>query len=112
MSDVAIQVRGPLLAVYHPDGDTMIDPKWLVMGVVLASLSLILNYDLRLGAAASVLLLVVSAIYLWISYRLAPASDEPRSEREAMFDRFSRLSRNRRAARAKELGSQGGSNAG
>lgn len=80
----------------------MIDPKWLVIGVALISVSLLFNYDLRLGLAGGAVLLVLGAIYLWIALRLAPGRDEPRSERDALFGRFSRQSRNRQLARVKE----------
>ena len=82
----------------------MIDPKWLVIGGAAASLSLIFNYDLRLGLAASALFVMAGAIFLVISYALARERGEPRSAREMMFKRVERLDRNRRAARNKELG--------
>ena len=112
MSNVVSPIRGPLLAVFHPDGDTMINPKWFVIGVALISLSLLFNYDLRFGLAAGALMAFVGAVYLWISIRLAPEHGDPESEREALFRRFSALARNRARARAKELGSKGGPEAG
>lgn len=87
----------------------MMDPKWPVIAVALISLSLIFNYDLRLGLAASSLLIVVGAIAAWISFRLAPAHNEPRSERAALFGRYAKLLRNREAAQAKDSGAQRGS---
>ena len=81
----------------------MIDPKWLVMGGALISTALVLNYDLRLGLAASVLLGISGALYFWVSFRLARGHGEPRSEREVLFGRLSGQARNRQAARMKEL---------
>ncbi|MEM6474814.1 MAG: hypothetical protein AAF687_01465 [Pseudomonadota bacterium] len=81
----------------------MIDPKWLVIGGAAVSLSLIFNYNLRLGVAASALFVMAGVIYLVISYALARVEGEPASGRETMFKRVARLERNRRAARKKEL---------
>ncbi len=112
MSGPALSDHDPLTAVFLPDGDSMFDPKWLVIGFALSAVALVANYDLRFGFAAGVLLFVAAAIYLSISVWLSPGSDEPVSERAAMSKRFARLSRNRRAARAKELGAKGGPDAG
>lgn len=85
----------------------MMDPKWPVIAVALISLSLIFNYDLRLGLAASTLLIVVGAIAAWITIRLSPAHGQPRSERAALIGRYAKLSRNREAAQAKDSSAQG-----
>lgn len=108
MSVTPLSKHAPLSAVFHSDGEFMFDPKWFVIGFALSAVALIANYDMRLGLAASVLLLAVGGIYLWISMWLASDTDAPKSERAAMFNRFGRLARNRRKARVKELGAQGG----
>lgn len=82
----------------------MIDLKWPVIGVALISLAFIFDYSLRFGFAASAVFVLLSVIYLWISFRLAPERGAPASEREAIFGRVARITRNRRAARIKELG--------
>ncbi|MDJ0643450.1 MAG: hypothetical protein QNJ15_11575 [Erythrobacter sp.] len=112
MSLQALSERFPNHPVFRPDGESMFDPKWFVIGFALSAVALIANYDLRLGMAAGILLLALGAIYLWISMWLASDTDAPRSERAAMFERFSQLARNRRKARVKELGAERGPNAG
>ena len=82
----------------------MINPKWLVIGVALISATLLFNYDARTGIAAGAVLLTLGLANLWIALRLAPGRGEPRSERDALFGRFSRQSRNRQLARVKEQG--------
>ena len=79
-----------------------------MIGVALISAALAFNYDLRLGLAASALLVFAGAIYVWISIRLAPGQGEPRSEREMLFGRYPLLARKRQVARIKELGAKRG----
>lgn len=112
MSVIPLSEHAPLNSVFQPDGVSMFDPKWFVIGFALSAVALIANYDVRLGMAAGVLLLAAAGIYLWISVWLASDIDAPRSERAAMFNRFARLARNRRKARVKELGAERGPNAG
>ena len=85
----------------------MLDPKWLVGAFALGALALILSYDLRIG------LTVGMAV---IRIKLAAGPGEPTSEREAMFERFSRSSRNREKAQSKQqapnLGPERGPDAG
>lgn len=112
MSSITLSERLPLHPVFLPDGETMFDPKWFVFGFALSAIGLIANYDLRLGMAASVLLLALVGIFLAINVWLASDVDAPKAERAAMFSRFARLARNRRKARVKELGAERGPNAG
>ncbi len=86
----------------------MFEPKWFVIGFALVAVAIIASYDLRFGAAAGILLVMVAGIWLALSIWLAPERDQPRSEREAMFKRFARLARNRREAKLKELGANRG----
>ncbi|MEL6528990.1 MAG: hypothetical protein AAFQ27_03455 [Pseudomonadota bacterium] len=112
MSSLSLSERTPFHPVFQPDGDSMFEPKWFVAGFAVCAVALIANYDIRFGIAASALLLVVGAIYLWISVWLASDPDAPKAERETMSKRFSRFARNRRQAQVKELSAQDGSNAG
>ena len=77
----------------------MLDPKWLVGAFALGALALILSYDLRIGLTVGM-----------------AGPGEPTSEREAMFERFSRSSRNREKAQSKQqapnLGPERGPDAG
>lgn len=90
----------------------MPDPKWYVLAAALVAFAILLNYDLSFGIAAGVIFGVIGAVWLYLRIRLAPERGEPHSERGAMFERFRRLSRNRRAARLKELGAERGRDAG
>lgn len=112
MSSLALSERLPIHPVFHPDGDTMFDPKWFVIGFAVAAVVLIANYDIRFGVAASIPLVAVGGIWFALSVWLAPERGAPRSERQALFNRFSLLARNRSAARTKELGSKRGPQAG
>ena len=54
-----------------------LSPKWLVAGVALAAEGLLVNYDLRLAAAAGVLIAVVVAAWLYIAVRFGSLSGTP-----------------------------------
>jgi MFS superfamily sulfate permease-like transporter len=86
----------------------MPDLKWFVFVFTLVAFGLVLNFDLQFGIAVGVILAVIGAIWLYLTLRLAPERGAPKSERGAMVERFSRLDRNRREAREKELGAERG----
>ncbi|MEM7666090.1 MAG: hypothetical protein AAF250_09575 [Pseudomonadota bacterium] len=109
MSSLSLSGNTPLFHVNDPDGDLMFDPKWFVGGFALGGLALIFSYDVRIGTTVGVVLAVLGVIYLSFRFWLA---SEPTSEREVLFNRFSRSSRNRREARSKELSAKDGSDAG
>lgn len=89
--------------VIYPERETMLSPKWFVIGAALAAFLLLITYDLMFGIAAGVLLAVIAAIRIGFAIWLAPEQGAPESERGALVERFRRLSRNRRKARIKEL---------
>jgi hypothetical protein len=74
-----------------------LSPKWLVAGVALAAEGLLVNYDLRLAAAAGVLIAVVVAAWLYIAVRFGSLSGTP-SVRAALVEQATRQSANRRSA--------------
>lgn len=111
MSSLSLARNNPLFHVIHPDGDSMLDPKWFVGGFTLGALALIFSYDLRIGLAITAALAVIAMLYLALRVWLATGSDAAKSEREVMFNRFTRLSRNRQSARSKELDSKRGPDA-
>ncbi|MEL7188962.1 MAG: hypothetical protein AAGK17_05365 [Pseudomonadota bacterium] len=103
MSVIVIPRRTAPLSAFSTDGDMMINPKWLVFGVLLSAFVLLANYDLQLGLAAGSILGIVLAIYAWVQYRLWLADHEPGDTRRAMINRMRKLTENRRRARNKEL---------
>lgn len=84
------------------EGDTMIDPKWFVMGVALGAFALMASYDVRLGMAAGVLLSLGVLIYLFVRIKLSIEPGEVGSNRARIARRLSLLSRNRREAQRSE----------
>ena len=54
-----------------------LSPKWLVTGVALAADGMLMSYDLRLGIAASVLLGVIEAMWLYLALRYGSLSGAP-----------------------------------
>ncbi|WP_285711343.1 hypothetical protein [Erythrobacter oryzae] len=83
-----------------------LSPKWLVSGVALAADGLLLNYDLRLGLAATALLAVVVAVWLYIALRYGSLSGTP-SVRTALVERSRQQEANRLRA-AQRSAAQGG----
>jgi hypothetical protein len=60
--------------------------KWFVAGAALVADGMLLNYDLRLGVAASTLLAAVAAFWLYIALRYGSLSGSP-SLRTASVER-------------------------
>jgi len=84
------------------DDGFRLDPKFLVAAIALAACGLLLNYDLRLGLAASALLGVVLAVWLYLAIRYGSLSGTP-SVRTAIVERARQHEANRRkAARGSE----------
>lgn len=80
-------------------------PKWLVAGVALAADGLVMSYDLRLGLAASALLGVIVAMWLYLALRYGSLSGTP-SGRGAMVAQVRvREDNRRRAAETISVGS-------
>lgn len=71
--------------------------KWLVSGVALVADGLLLNYDLRLGLAAAVLIAVVAAAWIYIALRFGSLSGVP-SVRSPLMERSRQQAANRREA--------------
>lgn len=111
MTSLPLFEHGPPHPVFNPDGDSMFEPKWFVAIFALSAVALLAFYDIQFGLAASVLVLAVVAIVVWLNAWLASDRRETRSERAEMTSRFARLARNRRTARIKELGAQSGPDA-
>ena len=70
--------------VVSSDDGAVFSHKWLVAGVALAADGLLMSYDLRLGIAASVLLGVVLAMWLYLALRYGSLSGAP-SGRKALL---------------------------
>ncbi|PLK23365.1 hypothetical protein C0V72_09850 [Porphyrobacter sp. TH134] len=81
-------------------------PKWLVVGVALAADGLLMSYDLRLGIAASVLLGVIAAMWLYLALRYGSLSGAP-SGRSALVAQVRVQESNRRSAAAITRGESG-----
>jgi hypothetical protein len=79
---------------------------WLVSGVALAADGMLLNYDLRLGLAAAVLIAVVAAVWLYIALRYGSLSGEP-SVRSPLVERARQQAVNRREAQRQSGPEQG-----
>lgn len=80
------------------EGDTMFNPKWGVILVALAIFALAASYDAQLGLAVGIVLVVITAISLWIWARFALQPGESPADRSSLATRFKTLGRNRRAA--------------
>jgi len=74
-----------------------LSPKWLIVGVALACDGLLMSYDVRLGAAASALTLVLFVGWLYLALRYGSLSGAP-SGRNVLVARVQQQSSNRRAA--------------
>lgn len=83
-----------------------ISPKWLVSIVAIAADGLLLNYDLRLGLAAAVLIAVVVAVWLYIALRFGSLSGQP-SVRSPLVDLARQQAANRREAERQSAPEQG-----
>lgn len=80
--------------------------KWLVAGAAIVADGLVLNYDLRLGIAASTLLAVVAAVWLYIALRYGSLSGTP-SLRSVPVERARQQENLRRMAEARRLAASG-----
>jgi cytochrome c-type biogenesis protein CcmH/NrfG len=74
-----------------------LSPKWLVAGVALVAEGLLVNYDLRLAAAAGALMAVVVAVWLYIAFRYGSLSGAP-SVRSPLVERARQQEANRQIA--------------
>ena len=83
-----------------------LSPKWLVAGVALAADGMLINYDLRLGIAASVLIGVIVAMWLYLALRYGSLSGAP-SGRSALVAQVRAQESNRRRAAAAMRGQSG-----
>jgi len=72
-------------------------PKWLVGAVALTAVAILLNFDLRLGLAASALLGFVLAVWLYLAIRYGSLSGTP-SVRTSIVERAREHEVNRRTA--------------
>lgn len=77
----------------------LLSPKWLVAGAALATDGLLLNYDLRLGLAAAVLIGVAAIVWLYLALRYGSWSGAP-SVRSPLVERCNQQAANRRKAAA------------
>lgn len=84
-------------------------PKHLVAVVALVADGLLLNFDLRLGLAASTLIAVVVAVWLYIALRYGSLSGTP-SVRTALVERSREQEQLRRIAAMRASGAQQGAN--
>ena len=80
----------------------MFSPKWAVIAVALAIFAMAASYDAQLGLAVGVVLVVITAIALWIRVRFSYQPGTNNADRTRLRERFKRLGRNRRAAQAEE----------
>lgn len=87
-----------------PSEDMGLSPKWLVVAVALAADGMLLNYDLRLGLAASALSGVVLVLWLYLALRYGSLSGSP-SGRGAMLAKV-RVHENNRLDAVARLGAQ------
>jgi hypothetical protein len=80
--------------------------KWIVLGAAIVADGLVLNYDLRLGIAASTLLAVVAAVWLYIALRYGSLSGTP-SLRAVPVERARQQENLRRMAEARSFAGSG-----
>jgi hypothetical protein len=94
-------------AMPAPPEDVMfLHPRWFVIGFALIAFALIINYDLRLGIAAGVVLGTFGALWLYLALRLNLVGDDRPTYRRRVLDRFrQQLSNRREAERQREDGS-------
>ena len=72
------------MPVWNDNDGAWLDPKWIVSACALAAFGLILNYDLRLGIAAGIVLAVIGAFWLFIALRFGSLSGGPASGRNGL----------------------------
>ncbi len=92
--------------VTSSDDGGVFSPKWLVAAGALAADGLLMSYDLRLGIAASVLLGVVLAMWLYLALRYGSLSGAP-SGRTALLAQLRTREGNRLDAAARLRAQQG-----
>lgn len=80
--------------------------KWLVVGAAVVADGLVLNYDLRLGIAASTLLAVIVGVWLYIALRYGSLSGTP-SLRAVPVERARQQENLRRMAEASSFAGSG-----
>ena len=80
--------------------------KWLVAGAAVVADGLLLSYDVRLGIAASSLLAVVVAVWLYVALRYGSLSGTP-SVRTAPVERARQQENLRRMAALRSGAQQG-----
>jgi hypothetical protein len=90
--------------VASSDNGAVFSPKWLVVAVALAADGLLMSYDVRLGIAASALLGVVLAMWLYLAMRYGSLSGAP-SGRKALMAQV-RVREDNRLSAAARLGAQ------
>ncbi len=97
------------MPVSNDNGGAWRDPKWIVSACALAAFGLILNYDLRLGIAAGIVLGVIVAVWLYIALRYGSLSGGPASGRNGVVVGVRAQINNRRLAtlRAAEQAASG-----
>ena len=87
-----------------PMDTSLLDPKWLVIISAAAALAVVLGYDLRLGIAAGVLMLLTGFVWLLVALWFGGA-DRKASPVRVLSQRFEEQQRLRLMAeqRAREL---------
>lgn len=80
--------------------------KWVVAGAAIVADGLLLNYDLRLGIAASTLLAAIAAMWIYLGLRYGPLSGTP-SVRTAPVERARQQENLRRMATLRSGTQQG-----
>jgi hypothetical protein len=89
------------MPVSNDNDGAWLDPKWIVSACALAAFGLIMNYDLRLGIAAGIVLGVIGAVWLYIALRYGSLSGGPASGRSKLVTRVRAQISNRRLATAR-----------
>ena len=78
-----------------PEDVMFVHPRWFVIGFALIAFALIINYDLRLGIAAGVVLGTFGALWLYLALRLNLVGDDRPTYRRRVLDRFRQQLSNR-----------------
>jgi hypothetical protein len=97
------------MPVSNDNDGAWLDPKWIVSACALAAFGLILNYDLRLGIAAGIVLGVIGAVWLFVALRYGSLSGSSSSGRNVLVAGVRVQTSNRRIAalRAAERATSG-----
>jgi hypothetical protein len=90
------------MPVSNDSDGAWLDPKWIVSACALTAFGLILNYDLRLGIAAGIVLGVIGAFWLFIALRYGSLSGGPASGRSGLVAGVRAQINNRRLATLRE----------